>query len=159
GHLGLRHFTHAAVHLTRRGLIKTNLGVDATHRLERSRDALGIELSRQHRLIPGSRYERHGGEVVKLVRVSLLDGFDERQLIEEVGMDQRNSIEEMLDPPGVRSAEASRDAEHLVALFEEQLRQIGAILSRKSCDESPLGHRAIPYYCLGLPATREAVRR
>ncbi len=139
-HLVLRHFAHAAVHLARGGLVEADLRVDAADGFERSRDALRVELAGEHRLIPRCRHEGHGGKVVELVGVGLLDGLDEGQLVQEVGLKQRDPVAEVLDAPLVGCAQAPGDAEDLVALVEEEFGQVGAVLAGDAGDECALGH-------------------
>ena len=98
-HLGLRHFAHLAEHLARRGLIEADGRVDAADGVEHPRDALRVELAGEHRLIPRRRHERHGREVVDLVRPHIVDESKERQLVEQVGVPQRDAVEQVLDAP------------------------------------------------------------
>jgi hypothetical protein len=66
--LRLRHLAHAPVHLTGRRLVETDAGIDLPDGLEHARHALRVVLAGEQRLIPGRGHERHGREVVELVR-------------------------------------------------------------------------------------------
>lgn len=51
----------------------------------------------------------------------LVKDLDERQLVEQVGRPEFNPVEEMLDPPQVRGAQAADDADDdLVPLLEQE---------------------------------------
>ena len=53
---------------------------------------------------------------------------------------QLDPVEQVLDAPVVRGACAPDDAVDLVAFAEEQLREIGAVLTGDAADERPLSH-------------------
>ena len=120
-------------------------GVDLPDRVEQARDALRVELAGQHRLIPRRGHERHRGEVVDLVRPHFVDDAQQRQLIEQVGRLQRDAIEQVLDAPEVRRARAADGADDLVALLEQQLGEVRAVLPGDSGDERALGHSGSPH--------------
>ena len=46
---------------------------------------------------------------------------------------------EVIYPAGVETAGASLDAMHLVALLQQELRQIAAVLPRDACDQGGFG--------------------
>src|SRR5262249_45521771 len=108
---------------------------DLPHGLEDARHALRVELAGEHRLVPRRRHERHRGEVVELARPHRVDDLDERQLIEEVGRVQVNAIEHLLDAPVIRRAGAADDRVDLVALVEQELREVRAVLAGDAGDE------------------------
>src|SRR3712207_8091551 len=51
------------------------------------------ELRGHHRLAPGGRHERRGREVVELVGLRPLDRAEQRDLVEQVGLDELRSEE------------------------------------------------------------------
>ena len=51
----------------------------------------------EHRLAPGGRDEALRAEVVDLLRLSLLERLDERGLVEQVGLDERDPVRQVLD--------------------------------------------------------------
>ena len=109
-------------------------------RLQHAGHPLRVVFAGQHRLVPRGGDERHGGEVVDLVRLDVVDDADQRELIEQVGGPERDAIEQMLDAPVVRGAEAAGDADHLVVVVEQQLRQVRPVLPRDPGDDCPLRH-------------------
>ena len=66
--------------------------------------------------------------------IGLFDRPDERQLIEQVGLHERDAVQDVLDAPGVGRAQATDDPEDLVALLEEEFREVRTILSRDAGD-------------------------
>ena len=54
---------------------------------------------------------------------------------------QLDAFEQVLDAPVVRGAGTADDAVDLVAFAEEQLGEIGTVLTGDTCDESAFGHR------------------
>jgi len=58
-----------------------------------------------------------------------VDGLDERQLVEQVGLEQRDAAEQVLDAPVVGRAEAPDDASDLVPLLEQEFGEIRAVLA------------------------------
>ena len=138
--LGLRHLAHAAVHLARRGLIEPDLRVHLTHRFEQPRHAHRIEVAGEERLVPGGRHERHRRQVVELVGLHVLDHPHERQLVEQIRRTQRDAVEQVLDAPQVGRARAPDDAGHVVALVEQQLREVRPVLSGDARNDRALSH-------------------
>ncbi len=138
--LVLRHLAYLPEHLARRGLVQADPGVDRPDRVEDPRHPLRVELAGQHRLVPACRDEGHRRQVVQLVRLHPLDHADERQLVEQVCGVQGEPVEQVLDAGDVRGAGAPDDPRHLVPLLEEQLGEIGPVLTGDSGDECSLGH-------------------
>jgi hypothetical protein len=108
--------------------------------LEAARDALRVELAGQHRLVPRRRHERHRREVVELVRSHRVYGLDERQLIEQVRLQEGHLAEQVLDAPHIRCAQTAHDPEDLVTLAEQQFGKIRAVLPGDAGNECSLGH-------------------
>ena len=69
---------------------------------------------------------------------------DERQLVEQVGLPQLDAVAQVRDALEVLGAGAAHHADDLVALLEQQLGQIRAVLAgdagdqRARCHASPL---------------------
>jgi hypothetical protein len=61
-------------------------------------------------------------------------------LIEQVARAQRDAIGKVVDPPHVRGAEPPDDAEDFIPPLEEQLGEIGTILSGDTGDNRTLSH-------------------
>ena len=72
------------------------------------------------------------------MRLRPLDGLDQRELIEQVGLQQRDALEQMLDAPDIGRAQAADDAEHLVTFVEQQLGEVRAVLAGNTGDECAL---------------------
>ena len=60
---------------------------------------------------------------------------DQRQLIEQVARQDREPVAEMVDPPVVVGRQAAREAVDLIALLQEEFRQIGPVLAGDPGDE------------------------
>ncbi len=136
--LGLRDLADLAEHFARGGLVEANLRIHLPYGFEDPRDPLRVELPGQHRLFPGSGHERHGRQVVELVRPNIGEHADQRELVQEIRRPQLNTIEQMFDPPQIGRAGSADDADDLVAFVEEQLGQVGAVLTRDAGDDRAL---------------------
>src|SRR5207245_8382090 len=100
-----------------------------------------------------------GGQVVDLVRADGLDQAVEPARVRHVAVveDKARGVRvgwvrvlEVVDAPAVHARGAAYDAVHLVTLAQEQLGQVGAVLSGDSSDESGLGHCRGQVYGPGL---------
>src|SRR4029079_15307784 len=89
-------------------------------------------------------------QVVELVRPHRVDDPDQRQLIEQVRRVQEDAIEQVLDAPEVGGAGAAHQAVDLVALLEEQFREIRAVLAGNPGNQCPSVHN-----CAHTEATRD----
>ena len=142
--LGLRHLAHLAEHLARGGLVDLDLRIDAPDRIQHPRHALGVELAGQQGLVPRRGDERHGGQVVELVRLVLLDGPDEREPVEQVGRVELDAIQQVRDPVEVGMAQSADDAGDLVPVVEQQFGQVRPVLPRDAGDDGALRHTCVP---------------
>ena len=82
------------------------------------------------------------GEVVDLVRLDLLDDADQVGGIGQIAVMQVQAhaalvriLVQMIDAVGVERGGAALDAVNLVALVEQQLRQVGAVLAGDAGDQ------------------------
>src|SRR5207244_271829 len=98
------------------------------------------ELRRQDRLVPGGRNERHGREVVDLLRPAGAQRTHERPLIEHVGLDQLHTVADAGEV--LVGGLAPDDAEDLVALRKQELREQRPVLAADPCDHRALRHAA-----------------
>lgn len=100
-----------------------------------------------------------GGEVVDLVWLHLLDDADQAGGVGQVAVVEDEAaildvrvLVQVVDAVGVEEAAAALDAVHLVAFFEQQFGQIGAVLPGYAGDEGNFscggGHAGCP--CLRL---------
>jgi hypothetical protein len=90
-------------------------------------------------------------EVVDLIRLHLLDDPDQVGAVGEIAVVEGEPgrlslltplvrvLVEVIDPAGVEAARAPLDAVHLVALLQQQLRQVAAVLPRDASDQGGFG--------------------
>ena len=85
-------------------------------------------------------------EVVDLIRLHLLDDPDQVGAVGEVAVMEHQArvtlvgiLVEVIDPAGVEAARAPLDAMHLIALLQQQLRQVAAVLPRDAGDQGGFG--------------------
>jgi hypothetical protein len=134
--LGLRHFLHLPEHLARGRLVEADPGVHDPDGLEDVGDAEGGDVRGQDRLLPGGGDEGHRRQVVDLVRLGQIQDPDERGQIDEVAVDDRQPIEEVLDPLHPLGAGAADHPMDDVPLRQEKFGQVRAVLSGDAGDES-----------------------
>ena len=79
-------------------------------------------------------------EVVHLCRARLLERLGERRRIEQVGLDERDPVGQMADPLEVLGRGPSHHSVDLVALVEEELGEVGAVLAGDAGDQRPVAH-------------------
>ena len=86
-----------------------------------------------------------GGEVVDLVRLQLLEDADQARGVGHVAVVEDEAairlmrvLVEMVDAVGVEQRGASLDAVDLIALAEEELGEVGAVLADDAGDERAL---------------------
>lgn len=137
--LALHRLLDQPVHLARRGLVEAGLRGDEAHRLQHVVGAQRGDLPCQQRLAPGGLHEGLGPEIVDLIRLHLLQDAQQGGEVEQVAVHHP-------DLPGdaqpaqplvhhVRRGGASHQAIDLVALLEQVLGEIGAVLARDPGDE------------------------
>jgi hypothetical protein len=73
----------------------------------------------------------------------LLEDREDRHLVEQVTMDERDAVLEVTDPLPVDRAGPPDHAQHLVTLVQQQLGQVGAVLTGDTGDERSLGHDVV----------------
>jgi hypothetical protein len=139
--LALRCLADLAEHLARARLVEPGLGHHQAHGFEQPGHADGVELGRQHGLLPRRRHEGHRRQVVDLGRLHGLQQVDERQLIQQVGLTERDTITQVRDALEVLGARAPHHAGDLVPALEQQLREVRAILAGDAGDERAPIHR------------------
>ena len=125
----MRSFPNLPEHLRRTRLVEPGPGVGQPHGFQQPGHTEGCELAGQDWLLPARRHEALGRQVVHLVRFAVSDDRGERVLIQEVGGHDGDAVDEMLDPLVRVVRRAPDHPDHLVALLQEDLSQIGAILA------------------------------
>jgi hypothetical protein len=86
-----------------------------------------------------------GGEVVDLVRVDSLDQCDQARTIGQIAVVQEQPgrlvvwiLVEVVDPGGVEGRSSPDEPVNLIALLQQQLGEIGAVLAGNAGDECSL---------------------
>ncbi len=147
---GLRDLANAPEHLAGGCLVEAGVGDDEANRFEQATDGDRVELGGQHRLAPRGRHERLCREVVDLVGFGALQDADQGHLVEEIRLDEIEVVGDVGDAAGHRIAGVADRAEDPVSLLEQQLREIGAVLSGDAGDD-----RAASGHARGsVPVTR-----
>ena len=140
----LRNFLHQTVKLRSAGLIEAGLlfQPEDADRLQDAQRADAIRVGRVLRLLERDGHMAHRGQVVDLVGLHLLDDAHQAGEVGQVAVVQHEVavidmriLIEMVDPVGVEQAAAALEAMHLVALAQQQLGQIGAVLPAHTGDE------------------------
>ena len=156
--LVLRRLEHAAEHLAGRGLVEADGRVDLPDRLQHAGDPHGGELGGQHRLGPRGGHERLRRQVVDLVRLGLLQRRREGRLVEQVGLHEPEVIAHVVDALVRLGGRAAHHSPHVVALCQEQLGQVRAVLPGDAGDQRA-GHVVLsPPPGSPARATRRACR-
>ncbi len=140
----MRGFADLAEHLAAGGLIEARPRTHLAQGIQHARHPQAGGFSGQHRLLPAGRHERHAGQVVNFIRLNFFQNPHDRRLIVQVPRKQVDEIADMFEAMAVIIAAVSADhAADAVALADEELRQMGAVLPVDSGDESSR-HRASP---------------
>ena len=129
-------------HLARRCLIEARLGIDDAHRLENVHRTQPGDLRGQHRLTPRARDEALRGKVVDFVRLGGLEAADQRRQVEKVAVHRLDIAldAELPQPPQHVAAAARQQTMDAIAFVEQQLGEIGAVLSSDAGDECGFTH-------------------
>ena len=109
-------------------------GIDLADGLQHSRHTQTRELARQNRLIPRRRDEAHGGQVVDLIWLGRLKSSDKGGLIQHVSLYELNAVEQMLDTIHRVRTGSARHSDYAIALVEQELGQVRAILAGDAGD-------------------------
>src|SRR5207248_1381907 len=134
-HLVLRNLAHLAEHLARGGLVEARLRTHFAHRLEHARDAHSCELGRQRRLDPRDRDKRHRGQVVDLGGPRRAQRVHQRTLVKEVALVERDLVTDVLDALEFLRRGTAHHAVDLIALLEQQLGEVRAVLAGDAGDQ------------------------
>ena len=149
----LRDRLHLAEHFRGRGLVEPRLRPDNADRFKQIRHADGVDLCGRERLLPACRDKALRREIVDLIRLRDAQRGDQRNDIGHIRIDQTDSIFEMCDIAEIDDALAPPDAVDLIALFEQQLREIGAVLTGDA------GNQCAFFHASSFPASHSAASR
>ncbi len=160
GGLGLRHLDGLAVHLAGGGLVVADRVVEVAHRLQQPQRPQRHHVGRVDGALEGDRHVGLGAQVVHLAGLDLAEDVAQRVAVGEVGVVEEQlhpllvGVEvEVVDALGGEGGGAANQAVHLVALAEQELRQVGAVLAGDAGDERSLGHRR-GHLAMGEPRLR-----
>ena len=136
--LVLRHLSRLTENLTRRSLVEANARIDSANRLEHRGHSDSGELRRSCGLIPGRRDERHGRQVVHLLRLGnagalTSDCWSSRSALSVV---TRSATALRLG----YSCALRRTVPNHVSVLEQKLGQQRSVLSTDACDECMRRH-------------------
>ena len=121
------------------------------HRLEQAQRAERVGVGRVLGGLEAHQHVRLGGQVVDLVGLGLLHDADQVGGVGQVAVVHEEAhaglvrvVVEVVDAVGVEQAGAALDAVHHVALLEQVLGQVGAVLPGDAGDQCRLCHWLSP---------------
>ena len=163
GALGLGHFLNLAEHLAGGRLVEADLGIHESDGVEDAGHAQSSDLAGEDRLGEAGLHEGLCREVVNLGGAVLLEDVDHRDLVEEVTGYEGDPVLEVGDSLEVDGGRPANHADHLVALREQKLGEVGTVLAGDAGDERALGHGELSTYnllrCLPTGLTRQRISR
>ena len=93
------------------------------------------DLAGEHRLRPGGLDKALRRQIVDLGRPVLAQNADQRDLVHQVAGDKRQIVLNMVDALEIDRRRAADHADHVVALLEQKLGQIAAVLAGDAGDQ------------------------
>ncbi len=129
---------------------------EVAHRVEQPQHAESRHVGRVLGHLEGDLDVALGGQVVDLVGLDGLERPRQAVRVDEVAVVQHQLVADVVDAPGVERAAAAHEAVHLVALLEQQLRQVAAVLAGDPRDERLLRHASDFIARVGLRQSGEA---
>ena len=140
----LRRLLDLAVHFRGRRLVEARLRAEKADGLQHVGHADRRHVGGENGLLPRGRDEGLRGEIVDLVGPVFGDDAAQARQIADVAIDEPHAVQhaEPFQPMvgDARMRRASHDTGHLVALFQQQPRQIGAVLAGDAGHKSSLRH-------------------
>ena len=142
--LGLRRLLDAAVHFGRGGLVEARVGLRRAHGLQHVRHADGGDGAGEDRLLPGGGDEALRGEIVDLVGFRLLHDARQARQVGHIAVDETHVVGDA-EPAQAVVLDAAvggppDDTKDLVALAQQEFRQIGPVLTGDARQERTLAH-------------------
>ena len=145
GALVLAGFLALAEHLAAADLVGAGGGKDQAHGLEQVAGAEGGDVAGEQRLLPACGDETLGGEIVDFVRLGVVKDAEQAADVGEVAVDELDLVEDAQPAEAladhVGAGAAAQQADHAVALAQEKLCEIRAILAGDAGDQG-CGHGA-----------------
>ncbi len=148
----LRNLLRQTVEFGGRGLVETRLllQLQDADRFEDAQRADAVGVGGVFRFLEAHGHVRLSGQVVDLVGLHRLDDAHQAGRVGQVTVvqDELAVVDvrifvQVVDAVGVEQRRAALDAVHLVALLQQKLRQIGAVLAGDAGDECDLGHEYV----------------
>ena len=157
--LALGGLEHLAEHLRRAGLVEADLGIDQADGVEQPGHAHGRGLAGQDGLREAGLDEGLSRQVVDLGRPVVAQDVDERPLVEQVARHQLELVLDVRDALEVHRARAAHHADDRVALLEQELRQVRAVLAGDARDQCTLRHQGNASPRRSAPSAHVGCRR
>ena len=138
GGFRLRHRLHQAEHFRCGGLVEAHFRIDDADGFQQVDSADAGDLRRGDGLRKGDANEALGSQVIDLGGLGVLQQADTGRQVGQVVFDQLQvrmvGNAQLLHAPEIDGAGAAKSAEDAVALFQQQLRKVGAILPGDACN-------------------------
>ena len=134
------------VHFRRGCLVEASIGLGDPDRFQHVGDRHRRDVGGKDGLPPRGRDERLRGQIVEFVRLHVLNHPYQRREVRHVGVVKPELIgnaepaQPMIRHPEMRRA--ADDTMNLIALADQQLRQISSILAGDARNQSSLGHHS-----------------
>ena len=154
----LRGLAHQAIQFRGRGLIKAGLvaQIQDPDRLQQPQGPERVRIGRIFRLLEGNGHMALRGQIINLVGPGLL--YDANQaagvghvpiMDDKIPVRDMRVLVEMIDALGIDQGGAALDAVHLIALFEQKLGEIGAVLTGDTRYQGTFRHGWFARGCVG----------
>ena len=124
------------------GLVETDAGAERPDRFENGGDADRVDLPGMHRLLERGPDIALPGEIVDLVDPRALDHAQRAAEFLQLEIDDLDIAgdAELLQAPEIGGGDVAHRPDHRMALLQQQLCEIGAVLPVDACNERPLRH-------------------
>ena len=133
--LALRRLVDEAEHLRAARLVDARLRPQLPHGVQHAQDPHGGDVGGVLGHLEGDLHVALGRQVVDLVRPHALQRPDQAVLVHQVPVMENEVLADVVDPPGVEGAAAPHQAVDLVALLEQELGEVAAVLAGDAGDE------------------------
>ena len=127
-----------------RGLVEADAGAEGADRVENGGDADRVDLAGVDRLLERGPDIALPGEIVDLVDARALDHAPDIAELQELEIDELDvaAMPSSSQAAEIGGCDVAHRADNGMALLQQELRQIGAVLPVDAGDERPLGHRS-----------------
>lgn len=140
--LGLRHRLHLAIHLAARSLVETGLHAGLPDRFQNADRPHSGHIGGVFGNIKTDPHMTLRPEVVDLVGLQLIEELGQIDRIREVAVVEEKPhpinvriLVKVIDAGRVEGAGPADNPVHLIALGDQQVGQVGTVLTGDSCDE------------------------